>query len=61
MKKDVVFPEKKMPILKNYSPKSIKTVIAANKKENPEILMISTFPQRQCGVSLHIRRIWLGH
>lgn len=53
MKKDVVFPEKKMPILKNYSPKSIKTVIAANKKENPEILMISTFPPRQCGIATY--------
>lgn len=53
MKKDIVFAEKKMPLFKKYSQKSIKSAIADRNKEKPEILMISTFPPRQCGIATY--------
>lgn len=53
MKKNIVLPEKKMPLFKKYNQKSIKSAVADNKKEKPEILMISTFPPRQCGIATY--------
>jgi glycosyltransferase involved in cell wall biosynthesis len=53
MKKDIVFPNKKMPLFKKHSQKSIKSAIADRNKQKPEILMISTFPPKQCGIATY--------
>jgi glycosyltransferase involved in cell wall biosynthesis len=53
MKKDIAFAEKKTLLFKNYSQKSIKSTITDRNKEKPEILMISTFPPRQCGIATY--------
>lgn len=53
MKKNTVFPEKKRPLLKNYSQKPITSATIAQEKEKPEILMISSFPPRQCGIATY--------